>query len=168
MPIPFVSTQSGEESGRAALGMAAQSGQPEKRLDLRRAQWAKDSLGVEGFLGFRRESLRMNRASAGRSTGTIFGERTESALLAAAPFQRAHRAVMLAVPAAARGQIRLGIRGEEGRDRRPTEQHRQRKCDRAAHGQTTSLIESCRRRMRRWQCPMRAGRASALSALKED
>jgi hypothetical protein len=51
--------------------------------------------------------------------------------VAVAPF--AHSAVAFAYYAAADGQIRAGINGEERRNQRPTEEHHQRDGDGAAH-----------------------------------
>jgi hypothetical protein len=44
-----------------------------------------------------------------------------------------HHAVMLAVSAAASGQIRVGIGGQQRRNQRATEEDHQRDCDSAAH-----------------------------------
>jgi oxalate decarboxylase/phosphoglucose isomerase-like protein (cupin superfamily) len=49
----------------------------------------------------------------------------------------AHHAVMLAVPAAAGGEIRVGIGAKEWRHQHPAEDDREQKCDYAAHGQET-------------------------------
>jgi hypothetical protein len=45
----------------------------------------------------------------------------------------AHPAVALTFSAAAGGQIRAGIYGDERRNQRPTEEHQQRDGDGAAH-----------------------------------
>ncbi len=51
---------------------------------------------------------------------------------------------MLAVPAAARGEIRVGVGAKGGRDQHPAENRRQRKCDRAAHSLKGSIACACR------------------------
>jgi hypothetical protein len=51
----------------------------------------------------------------------------------------AHPAVAFAFSAAAGGQIRAGINGDERRNQRPTEEHHQRDCNGAAHGLADSI-----------------------------
>jgi hypothetical protein len=93
-----------------------------------------DDFGVELFPGFRLKRWRMNCAGACREARALLRDGRKDRLVAAEPFHHAHHAVMLAVPAAAWGKIRVGIGAKDGRDQHPAEHHRQRKCDRAAHG----------------------------------
>jgi hypothetical protein len=79
----------------------------------------------------------MNGTGAGWEAGAFLRSGGEAGLFAAEPLHHAHHAVMLAMPAAARGKIRVGVGAKNGRNQRPAEGHHQRKCDRAAHLQAT-------------------------------
>jgi len=78
----------------------------------------------------------MNRTGARRKARALFRDGSE-AFPFAAQLLHAHYAVMLAVAAAAWGEIRFCIGAKSGRDQHPTEDQRQCKCDRAAHGHPT-------------------------------
>jgi len=95
------------------------------------------NLGAEPLSGFRLEDRRMNGAGAGRLAGALLRNRADSLLAAAELLHPAHHAVMLAVAAATGGKIRAGAGAKDGRDQRPAEDDGERKCDRAAHRQTT-------------------------------
>src|ERR1035437_7509491 len=101
-----------------------------------------DNFSVEPFPGLRLERRRMNGAGAGGEAGALLANGAEPLLVAAEPFHPAHHAVVLAVPAAACGKIRLGIGSKEWRDQQPTEHHQQRKCDRAPHSHANSIRRS--------------------------
>jgi len=77
----------------------------------------------------------MNGAGGCRRAGALLRDGGKALLVAAELLHPAHHAAMLAVPAAAWGQIRVGAGAKDGRDQREAEDHSQRKCDRAAHGQ---------------------------------
>jgi hypothetical protein len=112
---------------------------------LRNASRMADNLGAELLRGFRIVGWRIYRTGAGRETGALFRDGREAFPLAAEPLHGAHHAVMLAVPAAAWGQIGVGIGAKEGRNQHAAEDHRQRKCDYAAHGQANSIACSFRK-----------------------
>jgi len=63
----------------------------------------------------------------------ISRRRLDALLISGALPHPMHHAVMLAVSAAASGQIRVGIGGQQRRNQRATEEDHQRDCDSAAH-----------------------------------
>ncbi len=93
--------------------------------------------------GLRMKDWRMNRAGARWHAGALFRDGREAGSLAA-ELLHAHHAAMLAVPAAAWGEIRVSARAKSGRDQHQAEDHRQRKCDRAAHGLKSIIACACR------------------------
>jgi hypothetical protein len=124
--------------------MAAEKDMSVTELGLRSAHRMVDDLGVELLRGLRIVDRRVNRTSAGREAGAFFRYGREAFPLAAELLHGAHHAVMLAVPAAAWGQIGVGIGAKEGRDQHPAEDHRQRKCGYAAHSQADSIARAFR------------------------
>jgi hypothetical protein len=116
--------------------MAAVKGDAEKGIRLRDAGGMEADLGVVALPGFRRKSGRMSRAGACRLVRALFGDGRKAFLIAGIPAHHAHRAMVLAVAAAAGGETGLGVRGKEGRNQHPTEDHQQRDCDCAAHRQS--------------------------------
>ena len=117
--------------------MAAEKCDAVKDLSPRSGGRAAHNLGIERLSGFRLEDRRINGAGACRLAGALLRDGGESLPLPAKPLHHAHHAAMLAVPAAAGGKIRACAGAKDGRDQRPAEYHCQRKCDRAAHKQTT-------------------------------
>lgn len=89
--------------------------------------------GAKRPSGFRLEDRGMNGTGAGRGTGALLRDGGKTLLIAAKLPHPAHHAMMLAVPAAAGGKIRVGAGAKGGHDQRQAEDHCQRKCDRAAH-----------------------------------
>ncbi len=79
------------------------------------------------------EGWPMNSRGGGRLAGALLGEGRKPFLAAAILRHAAHHAMVLAVPAAAGREIRVGIRGKQRRHRQQAEQEQQRKCNRAAH-----------------------------------
>lgn len=116
--------------------MAAEKEKPVTDLGPRNACRMADNFGVELLRGLRIEGWRIYRTGAGWETGALFRDGGEAFAAAAEPL---HHAVMLAVPAAAWGQISVGIGAKEGRHQHATEDYRQRKCGYAAHGQANSI-----------------------------
>ena len=113
--------------------MAAKRGNAVKRLSLRRNRRMANSVRIELLPSFSLVSWRINRASACREARALLRDGREAILTAATPFHHAHHAVMLAVSAAARREICVGVGDNERRDQRPTEEHHQRDGDGAAH-----------------------------------
>ena len=79
----------------------------------------------------------MNGTGADWEAGTLLKNGREAGLVAAEPLHHAHHAVMLAVPAAARGKIRVASGPKMGAISVQLKAMHQRKCDRAAHLQAT-------------------------------
>lgn len=112
-------------------------------LSPRRVCKMEDSLGIECAGGFRLISWRIDRGGAGRTAGAFCGDGGKALLMAAAVSPFAHPAVAFALSAAAGGQIRVSINGDERRNQRPTEEHQQRDCNGAAHGLADSVTRGC-------------------------
>ena len=119
--------------------MAAEKRDAAKGLGLRSGGWTAHNLDVERFSGLRLEDWRMNGAGAGRLAGALLRDGGESLLIAAKLPHPAHHAMMLAVPAAAGGKIRIGAGTKDGCSQRPAEDDGERNCDCAAHGQVNSI-----------------------------
>ena len=117
--------------------MAAENEKPVAGLGLRSASRMANIFGVELLRGSWIVGWRINRTGASREARAPFRDGCEALSVAAQPLHDAHHAVMLAVPAAAGGEIRVGIGAKEGRHQHPAEDDRERKCDYAAHGQET-------------------------------
>src|ERR1035441_6176955 len=75
----------------------------------------------------------VDSSSAFRHAWTFFSDGSKTGSLAVWRVHGMHHAMMLAVPAAAGWEARLGIRGEQGRCQQPAEDEYQRKCNRAPH-----------------------------------
>ena len=110
---------------------------------LRNTHRPAGNFGFKLLPGLQMENWRIDRTGGRRKAGALSRDRREACSLAAEP-PHAHHAAMLAVPAAAWGEKRAGIRAKGGRDQHPAEDHRQRKCDRAAHGLKSSIACACR------------------------
>ena len=90
---------------------------------------------------FRLVRCRMNGVGVCREVGALLGSGAEVLSVAAEPVHHAHHAVMLAVPAAAWGKIRVGVGAKERRNQHPAEHHQQRNCDGAPHSQANSVTQ---------------------------
>ncbi len=91
------------------------------RLGLRCAGEIADTLRVKLLSCFRLVAQGRNGAGTGWKTGTFFRDGGKAILFIAATLHAAHHAVMLAVPAAARREIGIRLRGKERRNQRQAE-----------------------------------------------
>ncbi len=88
---------------------------------------------------------RLHGTAAGWLARTMLLQGRRAAGLAAHGEQSLHHAVMLAVPAAARGKTGLGVGRKQRRDQHPAEQSEERECDGAPHGNRRIRADGGRR-----------------------
>jgi len=104
--------------------MIAEEAEPVERLPLRFTRPMADHRGGEILDYPLLVGRRMHRTGAHRLARAFFGDRREARRIALA--RQAHRAMMLAVAAAAGGQSRLSIRAEKRDNQHPAEDRQQR------------------------------------------
>lgn len=109
---------------------------------LRRIRRMEDDFGVETLPRFGRELYSLDGSGTLWQTWTLLSDRTKAGFFAAGLLHAAHHAVMPAIPAAAGGKVRLGIRGKEGRDQQQAEDNQQRIRDRTAHKTAANLAQT--------------------------
>jgi len=113
--------------------MAAEEQDSGAGLGLPRPRGMEGRFSVEPRPSLNRELYRVGSRCARRQAGALLSNRSEACSFLDGPGHAAHHAVMLAVLAAAGGEVRLGVLGKQRRNQHPTEEEQQQMGRGASH-----------------------------------
>ena len=113
--------------------MAAEEQDSGAGLGLPRPRGMEGRFSVEALTSLNRELCRVGSRCARRQAGALLSNRSEACSFLDGPGHAAHHAVMLAVLAAAGGEVRLGVLGKQRRNQHPTEEEQQQMGRGASH-----------------------------------